>query len=215
MTRTVTKQGRQCCRQRLVITAAAALLAAASTARADDTDAFRMVMRADFARKAGEMAVAAKLCEFKFKKSQEVIEKLPQYYLDLKREDLLGQVAVAVEAFQKRFENDPVTTCNQARANYPLAFETDADAAEEQAAEGNAQVTASIMYSSKNCATTLTEMGKNMVSDIAAKTDQDLLAAANQKIDADVKANGLQAWCQAWKRVSPLYYADSDESARL
>ena len=206
MTKTVTKQVRQCCWQRLVIpAAAAALLAAASTARADDTDALSLVLRPDFARKAGEMAVAAKLCEFKFKKSQEVIGKLPQYYLDLKLDNLLGQVAVAVEAFQKRFENDPVTTCDQARANYPLAFETDTDAAEKQSAEGSAQITASIMYSSKNCATTLTEMGKNMVRDIAAKEDQDLLAAANQKIDADVKATGLQAWCQTWKRVSPLY----------
>ena len=164
-----------------------------------------MVLRPDFARKAGEMAIAAKLCEFRFKKSEEVIGKLPQYYLDMKLNSLLGQVAVAAEAFQKRFENDPVATCNQARANYPMAFETDADAAEKQTAEGSAQVTASIMYSSKNCATTLTEMGKDMVRDIAAKTDQDLLAVANQKIDADVKANGLQAWCQTWKRVSPLY----------
>lgn len=206
MTKAVTKQVRQCCRQQLVITAAAAaLLVAATPAHADDTDAMNMILRPDFARKAGEMAIAAKLCEFRFKKSAEVIGKLPQYYSDMKLNSLLGQVAVAVEAFQKRFENDPVTTCNQARANYPMAFETDADAAEKQTAEGSTQVTASIMYSSKNCATTLTEMGKDMVRDIAAKTDQDLLAAANQKIDADVKANGLQAWCQTWKRVSPLY----------
>jgi hypothetical protein len=164
-----------------------------------------MVLRPDFARKVGEEAIAAKLCEFRFKKSEEVVGKLPQFYLDMKLDSLLGQVAVAAEAFQKRFQNDPVATCNQARANYPMAFETDADAAEKQAAEGNAQVTASIMYSSKNCATTLTEMGKDMVRGIAAKEDQDLLAAANQKIDADVKENGLQAWCQTWKRVSPLY----------
>ena len=206
MTKTVTKPVRQRCWQRLVITAAAAtVLAAASPARADDTDAMNMVLRPDFARKAGEMAIAAKLCEFRFKKSEEVIGKLPQYYLDMKLNSLLGQVAVAAEAFQKRFQNDPVTTCNQARSNYPQVFETDADAAKKRAAEGSAQVTASIMYSSKNCATTLTEMGKDMVRDIAAKTDQDLLAAANQKIDADVKANGLQAWCRAWKKISPLY----------
>jgi hypothetical protein len=81
------------------------------------------VMSPDFARKTGEVNGAAKKCGFKIRESERIFSLLPGFYLDQKRNDLLDQAAASSLAFQKRYDNDPVGACDQARSRNFLVFE--------------------------------------------------------------------------------------------
>jgi hypothetical protein len=87
-------------------------------------EALDRLMTPEIARMTGEINATVKRCGFKLRASDKRIFTLvPRLYHDHKRGDLLNEAAAASLAFQKRYENDPVGACDEARSRHGSAFE--------------------------------------------------------------------------------------------
>jgi hypothetical protein len=85
-------------------------------------DALAIAMIPQFARKVGEINAAVGRYGFKLRETEQVLANLPMYYLNQKRDDLLGQSVAASNAFNDRYKKDPIKACDQARSTHWLAF---------------------------------------------------------------------------------------------
>jgi hypothetical protein len=103
-------------REIILATAAVATLLSFSSATA--APALDTVLTPEFARMTGEINAAVERCGFKLRQSERVFTRIPEIYLDRRRDDLLNQTATASQAFQERYERDPINACDQARSRH-------------------------------------------------------------------------------------------------
>ena len=96
---------------------------AALTATAASDQANAIVRTPDFAREVGEVNTAAKALWLQIKELERIFEKLPLIYWSENRDDLLSAAAASSLAFQKRYEQDPIKACNQARSDNWMVLE--------------------------------------------------------------------------------------------
>ena len=102
----------------IILAAAAIAMLLSFNGSATAAPALDTVLTPEFARMTGEINAAVERCGFKLRQSERVFTRTPEIYLDRRRDDLLNQTATASQAFQERYERDPIDACDQARSRH-------------------------------------------------------------------------------------------------
>jgi hypothetical protein len=102
----------------IILAAAAIAMLLSFNGSATAAPALDTVLTPEFARMTGEINAAVERCGFKLRQSERVFTRIPEIYLDRRRDDLLNQTATASQAFQERYERDPIDACDQARSRH-------------------------------------------------------------------------------------------------